>query len=113
MDCLGIFDSTAPSKRNRIYNEVDDTDGVDLAPPRDYLCAHDPSPRHHPRPGPQRAPPDAQDQLADLIEACVATHATTPDFTEAEMAELKRRRDGPFDPAPAAEVREFLARHRA
>ena len=55
---------------------------------------------------------DAQDALADLIEAYVATHAADPDFTEAELAELKRRHDEPFDPAPEPEVREFFARHR-
>lgn len=55
---------------------------------------------------------EAQDALADLIEAYVATHATDPAFTEAELAELKRRHDEPFDPAPEAEVREFFARHR-
>jgi hypothetical protein len=55
---------------------------------------------------------DAQDRLADLIEAYVATHAADPDITEAELAELKRRHDEPFDPAPEAEVREFFARHR-
>lgn len=57
-------------------------------------------------------PPEAQDGLAALIEAYVATHAADPDFTEAELAELKRRHDEPFDPAPEAEVREFFARHR-
>ncbi len=55
---------------------------------------------------------DAQEALADLIEAYGATHAAAPDFTEAELAELKRRHDEPFDPAPEAEVREFFARHR-
>lgn len=55
---------------------------------------------------------DAQDVLADLIATYVATHATTPDFTEAELAELKRRHDGPSDPAPEAGVREFFVRHR-
>jgi hypothetical protein len=51
---------------------------------------------------------EAQDQLADLIEA----YAVDPDFTEAELAELKRRHDEPLDPAPEEEVREFFARHR-
>jgi hypothetical protein len=55
---------------------------------------------------------DEQDRLADLIAAYVATHADTPDFTEDELAELKRRNDEPFDPAPEHEVREFFARHR-
>ena len=55
---------------------------------------------------------EAQDGLADLIAAYVATHAAAPDFTEEEMAELKRRHDEPFDPAPEHEVREFFARHR-
>lgn len=55
---------------------------------------------------------DAQDGLAALIETYVATHASNPDFTEAELAELKRRHGEPFDPAPEAEVREFFARHR-
>lgn len=53
-----------------------------------------------------------QEELADLIEAYVANHAAAPAFTEAELAELKRRHDEPFDPAPEAEVREFFARHR-
>jgi hypothetical protein len=55
---------------------------------------------------------DAQDRLADLIEAYVATHAAAPAFTADELAELKRRHDEPFDPAPEHEVREFFARHR-
>lgn len=53
-----------------------------------------------------------QDRLADLIAAYVASHAAAPDFTEDELAELKRRHDEPFDPAPEAEVRDFFARHR-
>jgi hypothetical protein len=53
-----------------------------------------------------------QDRLADLIAAYVASHAAPPDFTEEELAELKRRHDEPFDPAPEHEVREFFARHR-
>lgn len=53
-----------------------------------------------------------QDRLADLIAVYVATHAAPPDFTEAELAELKRRHEEPFDPAPAEEVRAFFARHR-
>jgi hypothetical protein len=53
-----------------------------------------------------------QDRLADLIAAYVASHAATPDFTEAELAELKRRHAEPFDPAPEHEVTEFFARHR-
>ena len=53
-----------------------------------------------------------QDRLADLIAAYVASHAAPPDFTEEELAELKRRYDEPFDPAPDREVREFFARHR-
>ncbi|MFT3974629.1 MAG: hypothetical protein QM699_14595 [Amaricoccus sp.] len=56
--------------------------------------------------------PEAQDGLAALIETYVATHASDPDFTDAELAELRRRHDEPFDPAPEAEVREFFARHR-
>lgn len=53
-----------------------------------------------------------QDRLADLIAAYVASHAAPPDFTEAELAELRRRHDEPFDPAPEHEVREFFARRR-
>jgi hypothetical protein len=53
-----------------------------------------------------------QDRLADLIAAYVASHVATPDFTEEEPAELRRRHDEPFDPAPVHEVREFFARHR-
>jgi len=53
-----------------------------------------------------------QDRLADLIAAYVASHAAPPDFTEEELAELKRRHDERFDPAPEHEVREFFARHR-
>lgn len=52
-----------------------------------------------------------QDRLADLIAAFVASRAELPD-TDAELAELKRRHDEPFDPAPDHEVREFFARHR-
>ena len=55
---------------------------------------------------------DEQEELADLIEAYIANHAEAPHFTLAELAELKRRHDEPFDPAPEAEVREFFARHR-
>lgn len=53
-----------------------------------------------------------QDALADLIEAYIANHAAAPALSEAQLAELKRRHDEPFDPAPDAEVREFFARHR-
>lgn len=53
-----------------------------------------------------------QDRLADLIVAFVASRAEPPDFSDAELAELKRRHDEPFDPAPDHEVREFFARHR-
>jgi hypothetical protein len=53
-----------------------------------------------------------QDRLADLIAAYVATHVPQDDFTEDELAELKRRHDEPFDPAPDHEVMEFFARHR-
>lgn len=58
--------------------------------------------------------PGEQDELADLIEAYIANHAPATALTDAELAELKRRHDEPFDPAPApeAEVREFFARHR-
>jgi hypothetical protein len=55
---------------------------------------------------------DEQDRLADLIAAYLATHAEAPAFTEEELAELKRRHDEPFDPAPEHEVREFFDRHR-
>jgi hypothetical protein len=57
-------------------------------------------------------PPDAQDGLAALIEAFVATHAAPPAFNDAERAEIGRRHAAPFDPASEAEVREFFARHR-
>jgi hypothetical protein len=53
-----------------------------------------------------------QDRLADLIAAYVASHAEPPDFADEELAELRRRHDAPFDPAPDHEVREFFARHR-
>ena len=53
-----------------------------------------------------------QDRLADLIAAYVASHAAPSDLTKEELAELKRRHDEPFDPAPEHEVREFFARHR-
>jgi hypothetical protein len=53
-----------------------------------------------------------QDRLADLIAAYIASHAAPADFTEEELAELKRRHDEPFDPAPEHEVREFFDRHR-
>lgn len=53
-----------------------------------------------------------QDRLADLIAAFVASRAEPPDFTDEELAELKRRHEEPFDPAPDHEVREFFARHR-
>ncbi len=56
--------------------------------------------------------PDAQDELATLIETYIATHAPAPDFTDEELAELQRRYDEPFDPVPDAEVSEFFARHR-
>jgi hypothetical protein len=53
-----------------------------------------------------------QDRLADLIAAFVASRAEPPDFTDEELAELRRRHDEPFDPAPDHEVREYFARHR-
>lgn len=53
-----------------------------------------------------------QDRLADLIAAYVATHAAPIDLGEAELAELKRRHEEPFDPAPEDEVRALFARHR-
>jgi hypothetical protein len=53
-----------------------------------------------------------QDRLADLIEAYLASRTPEPDFTEHELAEIRRRHDEPFDPAPGDEVREFFARHR-
>lgn len=53
-----------------------------------------------------------QDRLADLIAAYVASHADPANFTEAELEELKRRHDAPFDPAPEEDVKEFFARHR-
>jgi predicted house-cleaning noncanonical NTP pyrophosphatase (MazG superfamily) len=55
---------------------------------------------------------DDQEELAQLIEAYVTNRTEPLDFTEAELAELKRRHDEPFDRAPEAEVREFFARHR-
>jgi hypothetical protein len=55
---------------------------------------------------------EEQEKLADLIEVYIANHGPAPDFTEAERAELKRRHEAPFDPAPEAEGREFFARHR-
>lgn len=56
--------------------------------------------------------PEEQDRLADLIESYVATHSALPAFTPEELAELKRRHDEPFDPAPEHEVTDFFARHR-
>ena len=53
-----------------------------------------------------------QDRLADLIAVYVASHAAPADFTEEELAELKRRHEEPFDPAPVDEVRAFFARPR-
>jgi hypothetical protein len=53
-----------------------------------------------------------QDRLADLIEAYLASLTPEPAFTEEELAEIRRRHDEPFDPAPDDEVREFFARHR-
>jgi hypothetical protein len=49
-----------------------------------------------------------QDRLADLIAAYVESHAAPPDFTKEELAELKRRHDAPFDPAPEADVEGVL-----
>jgi hypothetical protein len=49
-----------------------------------------------------------QDKLADLIAAFVASRAEPPDLTDEEVAELKRRHDEPFDPAPDHDVREFF-----
>ncbi len=53
-----------------------------------------------------------QDRLADLIAAYVGNHAGPLPLTEDERAEMKRRHDEPFDPAPEHEVTEFFARHR-
>lgn len=51
-----------------------------------------------------------QDRLADLIAAYVGNHTGPPAFTDEERAEIRRRNDEPFDPAPEHEVREFFAR---
>ena len=53
-----------------------------------------------------------QDELAEGIEAYVASRRDLLAMTDEEMAELRRRLDEPFDPAPAHEVEEFFARHR-
>jgi hypothetical protein len=53
-----------------------------------------------------------QDRLADLIAAYVGNHANPPVFADEERAEIRRRNDELFDPAPQHEVREFFARHR-
>jgi hypothetical protein len=52
-----------------------------------------------------------QDQLAELFEAYVASHADALTFTEDELVEIRRRLAEPFDPAPDDEVREFFARY--
>lgn len=49
-----------------------------------------------------------QDRFADIVAAYVASHAAPADFTDDELAEMKRRHDEPFDPAPEHEVREFF-----
>lgn len=53
-----------------------------------------------------------QDRLAELIAAYVGNHAAPLALTENELAELKRRHDEPFDPAPEHDVRAFFARYR-
>ncbi|MFO1208774.1 MAG: hypothetical protein U1E40_06070 [Amaricoccus sp.] len=52
------------------------------------------------------------EELAELVETFVVNRTEPLDFTEAELAELKRRQAEPFEAAPKAEVRAFFDLHR-
>lgn len=49
-----------------------------------------------------------QERLATLVEAFVATHEATDDFTPSERRHLAMLDAEPFDPADPAEVSAFF-----
>jgi hypothetical protein len=57
-------------------------------------------------------PADAQEQLAEIVEAFTANHGLTPEliFTPEELEHIERIAAEPFEPADPAEVKAFFER---
>jgi hypothetical protein len=55
-------------------------------------------------------PRSEQDRLAEFLETYLDTHRGEPDFTEDELADLKRLDAEPFEPASHAAIKALFAR---